>query len=86
MRDGDQVHKGLKFGKVYGILKSLLPIFFVFWSLVLNSVFTPVIYAGLAYSVVVAERVVLNFMQRMSGIATITKVLRVHEDGVLFLT
>ncbi|KAI4378802.1 hypothetical protein MLD38_016232 [Melastoma candidum] len=47
VRDGDPVHKGLKFGKVY----------------------------GLAYSVVVAERVVLNFMQRMSGIATITKAM-----------
>ncbi|XP_056164705.1 quinolinate phosphoribosyltransferase [decarboxylating] 1a isoform X2 [Syzygium oleosum] len=31
--------------------------------------------SGRAYSVVVAERVVLNFMQRMSGIATLTKVL-----------
>ncbi|KAI6677128.1 hypothetical protein NL676_037924 [Syzygium grande] len=29
--------------------------------------------SGRAYSVVVAERVVLNFMQRMSGIATLTK-------------
>ncbi|OWM86227.1 nicotinate-nucleotide pyrophosphorylase [carboxylating], chloroplastic isoform X2 [Punica granatum] len=30
---------------------------------------------GRAYSVVVAERVVLNFMQRMSGIATLTKAM-----------
>lgn len=30
--------------------------------------------AGRAHSIVVAERVVLNFMQRMSGIATLTKV------------
>lgn len=45
-KDGDYVHKGLKFGKV----------------------------AGNAHKIVVAERVVLNFMQRMSGIATLTKV------------
>lgn len=32
------------------------------------------LYAGNAYNIVVAERVVLNFMQRMSGIATLTKV------------
>lgn len=31
-------------------------------------------YAGRAHNIVVAERVVLNFMQRMSGIATLTKV------------
>ncbi|XP_039173993.1 nicotinate-nucleotide pyrophosphorylase [carboxylating], chloroplastic isoform X2 [Eucalyptus grandis] len=31
--------------------------------------------SGRAYSVVVAERVVLNFMQRMSGIATLTKAM-----------
>ena len=31
--------------------------------------------AGTAYSIIVAERVALNFMQRMSGIATLTKVL-----------
>lgn len=30
---------------------------------------------GSAQKIVVAERVVLNFMQRMSGIATLTKVL-----------
>lgn len=29
--------------------------------------------SGCAYNIVVAERVVLNFMQRMSGIATLTK-------------
>lgn len=46
-KDGDYVHKGLKFGKV----------------------------SGNAHKIVVAERVVLNFMQRMSGIATLTKVL-----------
>ncbi|XP_073019622.1 quinolinate phosphoribosyltransferase [decarboxylating] 1b-like isoform X4 [Primulina eburnea] len=28
---------------------------------------------GRAHSIVVAERVVLNFMQRMSGVATLTK-------------
>ncbi|KAI3729355.1 hypothetical protein L6452_18011 [Arctium lappa] len=46
-RDGDNVSKGLKFGKVH----------------------------GRAHSIVVAERVVLNFMQRMSGIATLTKAM-----------
>lgn len=30
---------------------------------------------GRAYSIVIAERVVLNFMQRMSGIATLTKAM-----------
>ncbi|WOK99910.1 hypothetical protein Cni_G08622 [Canna indica] len=30
---------------------------------------------GCAYSIIVAERVVLNFMQRMSGIATLTKAM-----------
>ncbi|XP_065634375.1 quinolinate phosphoribosyltransferase [decarboxylating] 1b isoform X1 [Quercus suber] len=44
-KDGDCVHKGLQFGKVY----------------------------GRAHNIVVAERVALNFMQRMSGIATLTK-------------
>ncbi|XP_073019621.1 quinolinate phosphoribosyltransferase [decarboxylating] 1b-like isoform X3 [Primulina eburnea] len=29
---------------------------------------------GRAHSIVVAERVVLNFMQRMSGVATLTKI------------
>lgn len=46
-KDGDFVHKGIKFGKV----------------------------SGNAHKIVVSERVVLNFMQRMSGIATLTKVL-----------
>ncbi|CAN7044069.1 hypothetical protein BRARA_B03039 [Brassica rapa] len=46
-KDGDYVHKGLKFGKV----------------------------TGNAHKIVVAERVVLNFMQRMSGIATLTKLM-----------
>nr|XP_027189793.1 nicotinate-nucleotide pyrophosphorylase [carboxylating], chloroplastic isoform X3 [Cicer arietinum] len=46
-KDGDFVHKGLQFGKVY----------------------------GRAHNIVVAERVVLNFMQRMSGIATLTKAM-----------
>ena len=32
-------------------------------------------YGGQAHNIVRAERVVLNFMQRMSGIATVTKVL-----------
>ncbi|CAD6218214.1 unnamed protein product [Miscanthus lutarioriparius] len=45
--DGNYVHKGLQFGKVYGC----------------------------ARSIIVAERVVLNFMQRMSGIATLTKAM-----------
>ena len=49
-KDGDYVHKGLKFGKV----------------------------TGNAHKIVVAERVVLNFMQRMSGIATLTKVFCLH--------
>lgn len=30
---------------------------------------------GCARNIIVAERVVLNFMQRMSGIATLTKVI-----------
>nr|AAM63914.1 NADC homolog [Arabidopsis thaliana] len=46
-KDGDYVHKGLKFGKV----------------------------SGNAHKIVVAERVLLNFMQRMSGIATLTKLM-----------
>ncbi|ONI31654.1 hypothetical protein PRUPE_1G323900 [Prunus persica] len=46
-KDGDSVHKGLDFGKVY----------------------------GRAHSIVVAERVALNFMQRMSGVATLTKAM-----------
>ncbi|KAL8257490.1 hypothetical protein R6Q59_029531 [Mikania micrantha] len=46
-KDGDNVVRGLKFGKVQ----------------------------GRAHSIVVAERVVLNFMQRMSGIATLTKAM-----------
>jgi nicotinate-nucleotide pyrophosphorylase (carboxylating) len=45
--DGNYVHKGLQFGRVYGC----------------------------ARNIIVAERVVLNFMQRMSGIATMTKVI-----------
>ncbi|XP_038973922.1 nicotinate-nucleotide pyrophosphorylase [carboxylating], chloroplastic-like isoform X1 [Phoenix dactylifera] len=45
-KDGNYVHKGMQFGKVYGC----------------------------ACSIIVAERVALNFMQRMSGIATLTKV------------
>ncbi|KAF3614765.1 Nicotinate-nucleotide pyrophosphorylase [carboxylating], chloroplastic [Capsicum annuum] len=47
IKDGDKVHKGLKFGKVQ----------------------------GKAHSIVIAERVVLNFMQRMSGIATLSKAM-----------
>jgi nicotinate-nucleotide pyrophosphorylase (carboxylating) len=46
-KDGDNVHKGLQFGKVH----------------------------GRAHNIVVAERVVLNFMQRMSGIASLTKAM-----------
>ncbi|KAL4186362.1 hypothetical protein AMTRI_Chr09g33520 [Amborella trichopoda] len=45
--DGDDINKGVQFGKVYGC----------------------------AHSILVAERVVLNFMQRMSGIATHTKAM-----------
>jgi hypothetical protein len=37
--------------------------------------------AGQAHNIVVAERVVLNFMQRMSGIATLTKVSFFLEFG-----
>ncbi|XP_024027583.1 nicotinate-nucleotide pyrophosphorylase [carboxylating], chloroplastic isoform X3 [Morus notabilis] len=41
---------------------------------------------GTAYSIIVAERVALNFIQRMSGIATLTKVLigggRNHRMGL----
>lgn len=33
------------------------------------------LYLGCARNIIVAERVVLNFMQRMSGIATMTKVI-----------
>jgi nicotinate-nucleotide pyrophosphorylase (carboxylating) len=32
-------------------------------------------FAGSARSILIAERVVLNFMQRMSGIATVTKAM-----------
>ncbi|XP_057737095.1 quinolinate phosphoribosyltransferase [decarboxylating] 1a [Arachis stenosperma] len=46
-KDGDDIHKGVQFGKVH----------------------------GRAHNIVVAERVVLNFMQRMSGIATLTKAM-----------
>ncbi|KAM0039512.1 putative nicotinate-nucleotide diphosphorylase (carboxylating) [Helianthus debilis subsp. tardiflorus] len=46
-KDGDNVVRGLKFGKVH----------------------------GRARSIVVAARVVLNFMQRMSGIATLKKAM-----------
>lgn len=38
------------------------------------SFFFPFLCLGRAHNIVVAERVVLNFMQRMSGIATLTKV------------
>ena len=47
--------------------------FIVALKLLLGSNFTN-LYAGNAHNIVVAERVVLNFMQRMSGIATLTKV------------
>ncbi|KAL6189985.1 hypothetical protein ACLB2K_036386 [Fragaria x ananassa] len=53
-KDGDSIHKGLQFGKVYGNSDS---------------------YAGRAHSIVIAERVVLNFMQRMSGVATLTRAM-----------
>ncbi|XP_057459648.1 quinolinate phosphoribosyltransferase [decarboxylating] 1a-like isoform X1 [Actinidia eriantha] len=46
-KDGDNVQKGLQFGKVHGRV----------------------------HNIVVAERLVLNFMQRMSGTATLTKVM-----------
>ncbi|XP_057459654.1 quinolinate phosphoribosyltransferase [decarboxylating] 1a-like isoform X2 [Actinidia eriantha] len=57
-KDGDNVQKGLQFGKVHGRV----------------------------HNIVVAERLVLNFMQRMSGTATLTKVLigggRSHRMGL----
>ncbi len=74
-KDGDSVHKGLQFGKVYGkprtkelsvIFRNSLKREFIIFT---NSC------AGRAHNIVVAERVALNFMQRMSGIATLTKVL-----------
>ncbi|GFZ21975.1 chromatin-remodeling protein 11 [Actinidia rufa] len=46
-KDGDNVQKGLQFGKVHGRV----------------------------HNIAVAERLVLNFMQRMSGIATLTKAM-----------
>ncbi|PSS32319.1 Nicotinate-nucleotide pyrophosphorylase [Actinidia chinensis var. chinensis] len=46
-KNGDNVQKGLQFGKVHGRV----------------------------HNIVVAERLVLNFMQRMSGIATLTKAM-----------
>ena len=73
-KDGDSVHKGLQFGKVCGkprtkelsvIFRNSLKIEFI---ILTNSC------AGRAHNIVVAERVALNFMQRMSGIATLTKV------------
>jgi len=47
-----------------------------FWTL-LSEIISPMLslYQGCARSIIVAERVVLNFMQRMSGIATLTKVI-----------
>jgi hypothetical protein len=42
--------------------------------------------AGRAHNIVVAERVVLNFMQRMSGIATLTKVLFFPSTLFFFLS
>ncbi|WJZ80480.1 hypothetical protein VitviT2T_000396 [Vitis vinifera] len=56
-KDGDYVHKGLKFGKVH----------------------------GRAHNIVRAERVVLNFMQRMSGIATLTKAMADAAHPALIL-
>lgn len=47
--------------------------FIVAFKLLLGSNFKNIC-AGNARNIVVAERVVLNFMQRMSGIATLTKV------------
>lgn len=71
INDGDKVHKGLKFGKVQGKLyvrnDELLMILWLNNNLALT-------FVGKAHSIVIAERVVLNFMQRMSGIATLTKV------------
>lgn len=46
-----------------------------YYALYITSLLT---YAGRAHNIVVAERVVLNFMQRMSGIATLTKVCLLH--------
>lgn len=39
------------------------------------------LFGGRARSIIVAERVVLNFMQRMSGIATLTKVCFHYESS-----
>ena len=49
----------------------------IFWLANLTHAF----HAGRAHSIVLAERVVLNFMQRMSGIATLTKVCELHDIG-----
>lgn len=53
VRDGDNIHKGKKIGKVYGNAKSLLS----------------------------GERVALNFLQRMCGIATLTKMFTAKLKG-----
>lgn len=42
------------------------------------------LFAGRAHNIVVAERVVLNFMQRMSGIATLTKVFLFYFLEILY--
>lgn len=70
-KDGDSIHKGLQFGKVYGnsgSRRNFLEAFQNFLKSLTDS------YAGRAHSIVIAERVVLNFMQRMSGVATLTRV------------
>ncbi|WP_186429110.1 carboxylating nicotinate-nucleotide diphosphorylase [Clostridium sp. BSD9I1] len=53
VKDGDNIHKGEKIGKVYGNIKTLLS----------------------------GERVALNFLQRMCGIATLTKMFTEKLKG-----
>lgn len=53
VKDGDNIHKGEKIGKVYGNIKTLL----------------------------IGERVALNFLQRMCGIATLTKMFTEKLKG-----
>ncbi|MBA0734377.1 hypothetical protein Gogos_018291 [Gossypium gossypioides] len=70
-KDGDYVCKGLQFGKVYG--KSIRQ--FLKFLQEGPTKITHSLHIGRAHSIVVAERIALNFMQRMSGIATLTKAM-----------
>ena len=63
--------KNLKSG---GFFNEYLKNYFLFYLLFVPFFLFLQIYAGRAHNIVRAERVVLNFMQRMSGIATQTKV------------